>query len=611
MCGIVGFVGHREAAEFLLSGLSKLEYRGYDSAGIAVFSDRIRTIKTKGRLADLRAKVEAEGGISGCLGIGHTRWATHGAPNDINSHPHSSMSGRITVVHNGIIENYLELRAELEAAGIRFTSDTDTEVVSQLFDFYYDDCGKDMVETLKKVLVRLRGSYALGILSTDYPDRLLAVRKDSPLIIGLGEGENYIASDIPAVLESTSDYYLLNDNEIAVLTAESVTILDAQTYAPVTRDIYHVTWDISAAEKGGYDYFMMKEIHEQPEALRNCVGSRLTEEGIRLDDITFSEEQMKNLNRIHIIACGSAWHAGIVGKYVIEELARVPVEVDLASEFRYRNPILSPNDLCILISQSGETADTMAALREAQRQGIHTLAIVNAVGSSLARESDDVLYTMAGPEIAVATTKGYMTQLGVLYLIGLHFGAARGTLKPEIAAKLSKDLYALPDQVRTLIEQDEVYQAIAAEHAAKEHAFVIGRGVDYAASMEGSLKMKEISYIHSEAYAAGELKHGTISLIEPGTLVIAVATQDALYEKLLSNAKEVKARGAYVLAIVKEGCTSIEAVADKVIYIPTTDDLLAAALTVVPMQLIAYYIAIERGCDVDKPRNLAKSVTVE
>ena len=611
MCGIVGFVGHREAAEFLLSGLSKLEYRGYDSAGIAVFSDRIRTIKTKGRLADLRAKVEAEGGISGCLGIGHTRWATHGAPNDINSHPHSSMSGRITVVHNGIIENYLELRAELEAAGIRFTSDTDTEVVSQLFDFYYDDCGKDMVETLKKVLVRLRGSYALGILSTDYPDRLLAVRKDSPLIIGLGEGENYIASDIPAVLESTSDYYLLNDNEIAVLTAENVTILDAQTYAPVTRDIYHVTWDISAAEKGGYDYFMMKEIHEQPEALRNCVGSRLTEEGIRLDDITFSEEQMKNLNRIHIIACGSAWHAGIVGKYVIEELARVPVEVDLASEFRYRNPILSPNDLCILISQSGETADTMAALREAKRQGIHTLAVVNAVGSSLARESDDVLYTMAGPEIAVATTKGYMTQLGVLYLIGLHFGAARGTLKPEIAAKLSKDLYALPDQVRTLIEQDEVYQAIAAEHAAKEHAFVIGRGVDYAASMEGSLKMKEISYIHSEAYAAGELKHGTISLIEPGTLVIAVATQDALYEKLLSNAKEVKARGAYVLAIVKEGCTSIEAVADKVIYIPTTDDLLAAALTVVPMQLIAYYIAIERGCDVDKPRNLAKSVTVE
>ena len=611
MCGIVGFVGHREAAEFLLSGLSKLEYRGYDSAGIAVFSDRIRTIKTKGRLADLRAKVEAEGGISGCLGIGHTRWATHGAPNDINSHPHSSMSGRITVVHNGIIENYLELRAELEAAGIRFTSDTDTEVVSQLFDFYYDDCGKDMVETLKKVLVRLRGSYALGILSTDYPDRLLAVRKDSPLIIGLGEGENYIASDIPAVLESTSDYYLLNDNEIAVLTAESITILDAQTYAPVTRDIYHVTWDISAAEKGGYDYFMMKEIHEQPEALRNCVGSRLTEEGIRLDDITFSEEQMKNLNRIHIIACGSAWHAGIVGKYVIEELARVPVEVDLASEFRYRNPILSPNDLCILISQSGETADTMAALREAQRQGIHTLAIVNAVGSSLARESDDVLYTMAGPEIAVATTKGYMTQLGVLYLIGLYFGAARGTLKPETAAKLSKDLYALPDQVRTLIEQDEVYQAIAAEHAAKEHAFVIGRGVDYAASMEGSLKMKEISYIHSEAYAAGELKHGTISLIEPGTLVIAVATQDTLYEKLLSNAKEVKARGAYVLAIVKEGCTSIEAVADKVIYIPTTDDLLAAALTVVPMQLIAYYIAIERGCDVDKPRNLAKSVTVE
>lgn len=611
MCGIVGFVGHREAAEFLLSGLSKLEYRGYDSAGIAIFSDHVHTIKTKGRLADLRAKVEAEGGVSGCLGIGHTRWATHGAPNDLNSHPHSSMSGRITVVHNGIIENYLELRAELEDAGIQFVSDTDTEVVSQLLDFYYDDCGKDMVETLKKVIARLRGSYALGILCTDYPNQLVAVRKDSPLIIGLGDGENYIASDIPAVLESTSDYYLLNDNEIAVLTAETVTILDAKTYQPITREIYHVIWDISAAEKGGYDYFMMKEIHEQPEALRNCVGSRLTDHGIHLDDISFTEEQMKQLNRIHIVACGSAWHAGIVGKYVIEELARVPVEVDLASEFRYRNPILAPNDLCILISQSGETADTMAALREAKRNGIHTLAIVNAVGSSLARESDDVLYTMAGPEIAVATTKGYMTQLGVLYLIGLHFGAIRGTLSADTEKALSKALYALPDQIRTLIEQDATYREIAAAHASKEHAFVIGRGIDYAASLEGSLKMKEISYIHSEAYAAGELKHGTISLIEQDTLVIAVATQDALYEKLLSNAKEVKARGAYVIAIVKEGNTSIEAVADKVIYIPASNDLLTAALTVVPMQLIAYYIAIERGCDVDKPRNLAKSVTVE
>ena len=608
MCGIVGFAGKRPAAPFLLDGLSKLEYRGYDSAGIAVFCDKIRTVKSQGRLADLRAKVDTVSHLDGTLGIGHTRWATHGAPNDINSHPHTSMSGRVSIVHNGIIENYIPLKQELEAAGVVFRSETDTEVVAQLFDYYYEG---DMVDTLIRVIGRIRGSYALGILCSDHPDQLVAVRKDSPLIIGLGEGENYIASDIPAVLEHTRDYYLLEDNEIAILKADSVELLDLNRN-PVHHDVYTVTYDISAAEKGGYEYFMMKEIMEQPRAMRTCIGSRLTENGeVKLDKIRLTEEQIRNIGRIHIVACGSAWHAGIVAKYVIEEMTRIPVEVDLASEFRYRRPILSRNDLCITISQSGETADTLAALREARANDVHVLSIVNAVGSSIARESDDVLYTMAGPEIAVATTKGYSTQLAVIYLIALKFAAIRKTLKPARIQELTQALINLPDQIEALTKMDQRLREMATENADKNDVFIIGRGIDYGASMESSLKLKEISYVHSEAYAAGELKHGTISLIEDGSLVIAVATQDALYEKLVSNVKEIKARGAHVIAIVKEGCTDVEEVADEVIYIPSTDDLYTSSLTVIPMQLFAYYVAIARGCDVDKPRNLAKSVTVE
>ncbi len=607
MCGIVGYAGHEPAAPFLLEGLQKLEYRGYDSAGIAVFSDKVRTVKSQGRLDALREKVDQVGGVPGTLGIGHTRWATHGAPNDINSHPHSSMSGRITVVHNGIIENYIPLKEELESQGVVFRSETDTEVVAQLFDKMYDG---DLIGTLIRVVGRIRGSYALGILCTDYPDTLIAVRKDSPLIIGLGEHENYIASDIPAVLDHTRNYYLLNDNEIAVIKAESVELLDMERN-PIARDVYTVNYDISAAEKGGYDYFMMKEIKEQPTALRTCIGSRIHGDEIRLDKIHLSDERIRNIGRIHIVACGSAWHAGTVGKYVIEELTRIPVEVDLASEFRYRRPILNRNDLCITISQSGETADTLAALREAKANDVHVLSIVNAVGSSIARESDDVLYTMAGPEIAVATTKGYTTQLAVLYLIALKFGEIRGVLDAKQSADLRKALLALPDQLESIFQDEEALKELAYKHADSRDMFVIGRGIDYGASMESSLKLKEISYVHSEAYAAGELKHGTISLIEEGTMVFAVATQEPLYEKLVSNVKEVKARGAYVVAIVKEGSTDIQGVADKVIYIPATADIFTSTLTVVPMQLYAYYTAIARGCDVDKPRNLAKSVTVE
>ena len=607
MCGIVGYIGQNEAAPVLIKGLKKLEYRGYDSAGIAVFGDGIHVVKTKGRLADLDAKVQEMGGVKGQVGIGHTRWATHGAPSDVNSHPHTSMNGRISVVHNGIIENYLQLKAELEEKGYVFASETDTEVVAQLFDYYYDG---DMVDTLIRVIGRIRGSYALGILCNEKPDEIVAVRKDSPMLVGIGENENFIASDIPALLEYTKDYYLLNDNEIVVLKKDSITILDLDKNE-IKKDIYNVTWDISAAEKGGYDYFMMKEIMEQPKAFKATISPRIVDGEIKLDDIKYTDEDIKNINRIHIIACGSAWHAAIVGKYVIEDYARIPVEVDLASEFRYRNPILDKNDICIIISQSGETADTLAALREAKRQGIRILAIVNVVGSSIARESDDVLYTWAGPEIAVATTKGYSTQVALMYLLAMKFGQARGHLSAEEVKKLTAELELVPGYIEKLLTMDEELKELAKAHAHANDVFVIGRGIDYAVALEGSLKLKEISYIHSEAYAAGELKHGTISLIEEGTLVVAIATQDPLYEKLVSNVKEVKARGAYVVAIAKEGNTEIAEVADKVIYIPQINDKFTASLNVIPMQIFSYYVAIERGCDVDMPRNLAKSVTVE
>lgn len=497
MCGIVGYIGQNEAAPVLIKGLKKLEYRGYDSAGIAVFGDGIHVVKTKGRLADLDAKVQEMGGVKGQVGIGHTRWATHGAPSDVNSHPHTSMNGRISVVHNGIIENYLQLKAELEEKGYVFASETDTEVVAQLFDYYYDG---DMVDTLIHVIGRIRGSYALGILCSEKPDEIVAVRKDSPMLVGIGENENFIASDIPALLEYTKDYYLLNDNEIVVLKKDGITILDLDKNE-IKKDIYNVTWDISAAEKGGYDYFMMKEIMEQPKAFKATISPRIVDGEIKLDNIKYTDEDIRNINRIHIIACGSAWHAAIVGKYVIEDYARIPVEVDLASEFRYRNPILDKNDVCIIISQSGETADTLAALREAKRQGIRILAIVNVVGSSIARESDDVLYTWAGPEIAVATTKGYSTQVALMYLLAMKFGQARGHLSAEEVKKLTAELELVPGYIEKLLTMDEELKELAKVHAHANDVFVIGRGIDYAVALEGSLKLKEISYIHSEAYA--------------------------------------------------------------------------------------------------------------
>ena len=607
MCGIVGYIGDKQAVPVLLNGLTKLEYRGYDSAGISVYHDGIHTVKVKGKLVGLREKLEGDTQTASHVGIGHTRWATHGVPNEINSHPHNSQNGKISVVHNGIIENYLELKKMLLEKGYHFKSETDTEVVAQLFEDLYDG---DMVSTMRKLLEKIRGAYALGILCSDHPDTLVAARKDCPLLIGLGKGENYIASDIPALLEYTRDYYLLETNEIAVLKNDSVKLFDLDG-KEIQKEVYHVTWDIDAAEKGGYDYFMMKEIMEQPEALRKTIQPRITEDGIHLEELSLTEEEIKGCGRIHIVACGSAMHAGMVGKYVIEEACRIPVAVDIASEFRYRNPILGKNDICIIISQSGETADTLAALREAKKQGVRVLAIVNAVGSSIARESDAVIYTWAGPEIAVATTKGYTTQVAVLYLIALHFARIRGTMAQADYAAAIKALHELPEKTAEVLRAGEKIAEIAKKYARCENAFLIGRGLDYAVAMEGSLKLKEISYIHSEAYAAGELKHGTISLIEDGTPVIAVATQESLFEKTVSNIKEVKARGARVLAIAPEGCTAIEDVADEVVYLPQVNHLFTASYNVLPLQLFAYYIAVERGCDVDKPRNLAKSVTVE
>lgn len=607
MCGIVGYVGVQQAQPFLLKGLKKLEYRGYDSAGIAVFDKCINIIKSKGRLADLESKVNDIGGVKGCVGIGHTRWATHGVPNDINSHPHTSNNGRVAVVHNGIIENFIQLKAFLVDKGYTFISDTDTEVLAHLFDYHYKG---DMVNALISLLGEVRGSYALGIMCSENPDEILAVRRDSPLIVGLGEGENYIASDIPAILEKTREYYLLNDDEIAVIKKDSVKILDINKNE-IKKEIFHAKWDISAAEKGGYDYFMLKEIMDQPKALKDTISPRIVDGAVKLDNISLTAEDIKNIGRIHIVACGSAWHAATIGRYIIEELTRIPVEVDLASEFRYRNPILSKNDLCIVVSQSGETADTIAALREAKSRGVRILSIVNVVGSSIARESDDVLYTWAGPEIAVATTKGYSTQVALMYLIAINFGCAKGLISSDRLAEMIKALGNIPKQVESLLSIQDRMKDMAKEYAQSNDVFVIGRGIDYAVAMEGSLKLKEISYIHSEAYAAGELKHGTISLIEDGTLVIAIATQNKLFEKLISNVKEVKARGARVVAIAQEGNTEIEGVADSVIYIPKSDDIFTASLNVIPMQILAYYIAVERGCDVDMPRNLAKSVTVE
>ncbi len=608
MCGIVGYIGEEQAAPILLKGLEKLEYRGYDSAGVALYSGgHLQVAKAKGRLKVLSELICGGKKTPGTLGIGHTRWATHGAPSDINSHPQVSDSGKFAVVHNGIIENYLPLKERLVRKGVCFVSETDTEVVAQLLEYYYKG---DVLDAVIQVLRHVEGSYALGVICQDYPDQLVAVRKDSPLIVGVGNGENYIASDVPAILERTRDIYRLNDQEIAVLQRGAVSFYNMDK-EPVQKELFHVDWDVSAAEKGGYEHFMAKEIMEQPKVLRDTISPRLKNGRIVLDSISLTREDLEKLRSIYIVACGSAYHVGVIAKYVMEKTVRIPVEVDIASEFRYRAPMVDENTLVLVISQSGETADTLAALREAKRRGARTLSIVNVVGSSIANESDDVIYTWAGPEIAVATTKAYSAQLAVVYLLTVYMGELLGTVGPELYAEYIRDLERLPDLVEETLRHKENVQYLASLFFNVRDVFFIGRNLDYAMSLEGSLKLKEISYIHSDAYAAGELKHGTISLVEDGTLVIALATQKALFEKMMSNVKEVKARGAVVLGLTTEGNRHIEQTADHVIYVPEICDIMLPSLAVVPLQLFAYYVSSMKGCDIDKPRNLAKSVTVE
>lgn len=608
MCGIVGYIGKAQAAPILLDGLAKLEYRGYDSAGISVFDgENIQTVKTKGKIKDLRELTHDGTDLAGTVGIGHTRWATHGEPSDVNSHPHVNASETIAVVHNGIIENYLELKNRLLAKGYVFQSETDTEVVTLMLDYYFDG---DLLKTLSKVMSRIEGSYALGIINKDNPDEIIAVKKDSPLIVGLSEDGNYIASDIPAVLKHTRKIYILEDGEIVKLTRDNVTVYN-QDLDVIEKEVTEIQWDVSAAEKGGYQHFMMKEIHEQPKAVRDTIFPRIKEDEVFIHELRMTDEQIKDLKKVFIIACGSAYHAGVTGKYVIEELSRIPVEVDLASEFRYRNPILEDNTLAIIISQSGETADTLAAMREAKRHGVRTLAIVNVVGSSIAREADDVLYTWAGPEIAVATTKGYTSQLSVLYLLALHFGKIREKISRSDYLEMLQELKSLPDKIEQMLQDKEKIQYLANQYIGLKDVFFLGRGIDYASALEASLKLKEISYVHSEAYAAGELKHGTISLIEDGTLVVALVTQEQLYGKIVSNIVEVKTRGAFVLAVTNEDNKDIEKNTDYVFYIPKTNKNFTGLMATIPMQLFAYYVAVAKGCDVDQPRNLAKSVTVE
>ena len=608
MCGIVGYIGDNQAAPILLEGLEKLEYRGYDSAGVAVFSENgIRVAKAKGRLRVLSELIEGGKAVAGTLGIGHTRWATHGAPSDVNSHPQTSEGGKFAVVHNGIIENYLYLKNHLMRRGVQFVSETDTEVVAQMLEYY--DRG-NILETIAKVISKVEGSYALGIISTEYPDRLFCVRKDSPLIIGVGAGENFIASDIPAILSHTRDIYRLKDNEIAVLTRDAVEFFSPDA-EPVEKTIEHIEWDIEAAEKGGYEHFMMKEICEQPKAVRDTIAPRIRNGRVVLDDITLTAEQLKSFTKICIVACGTAYHVGVVAKYAFEELLRIPVEVDVASEFRYRKPIIDERTLMIIISQSGETADTLAALREAKRAGCRVLSIVNVVGSTIANESDDVIYTWAGPEISVASTKAYSTQLAVIYLLTLYIGEKLGRLSAEELDRYIDELQQIPELIEKMLAHKENIQFFASRYFNAGDMYFIGRNVDYAASLEASLKLKEISYIHSEAYAAGELKHGPISLIEDGTLVIALATDGRLFDKMMSNIREVKARGAVVLGLATEDRTEIAEQTDMVFYIPKISPFMLPSLSVIPMQLFAYYVASMKGCDIDKPRNLAKSVTVE
>ena len=611
MCGIVGYVGEEQATPLLLQGLEKLEYRGYDSAGVAVYTGKkLEVAKAKGRLKVLSNMLDGGKSLRGTIGIGHTRWATHGAPSDINSHPQVSDSGKFAVVHNGIIENYLTLKTFLINRGITFVSETDTEVIAQLLEYYYQKYQCDILEAMIRVIHKVEGSYALGVICQDSPNELYAVRKDSPLIVGLGEMENFIASDVPAILAKTREIYRLNDNEIVRLTRSSVTVFNTDRDV-VPKEPVHIDWDVSAAEKGGYEHFMFKEIMEQPKAIRDTISPRIRDGKIVLDDITLIREQVESFRRIVIVACGSAYHVGVVAKYALEQLTRIPVEVDVASEFRYRHPIIDDKVLVLIISQSGETADTLAALREAKRLGARTLSIVNVVGSSIANESDDVLYTWAGPEIAVATTKAYSTQLAVVYLLALYLADLLGTISAEEYESYLADLQKLPEQIEAVLQNREHIQYFASRNFNAKDIFFIGRNIDYALSLEGSLKLKEISYIHSEAYAAGELKHGTISLVEDGTLVVALASYLPLFDKTMSNVKEVKARGAYVLGLTIEGKTEIEKETDFVFYLPATNSMMQPSLMVVPLQLFAYYVAAMKGCDIDKPRNLAKSVTVE
>ena len=611
MCGIVGYVGTQQAAPLLLEGLRRLEYRGYDSAGMAVCGpDGLRVQKAKGRLQALADLTDEGKTMPGVIGIGHTRWATHGEPNDTNAHPQVSESGRFAVVHNGIIENYAELKKKLLEKGYTFRSETDTEVVAQLLDWYYRD-SRDVFEAVTSMLSAVEGTYALGILCTDTPDRLIAARKDAPLLLGYGEGENFIASDVTALLRHTRDVVYMDDGELAVVSAVGIRIYDERR-RPVEKERHYIDWDVDAAEKGGYAHFMLKEIFEQPTAISKAITGRIQEGRVVLSDLTMTDREIRDIGRIFIVACGSSYHVGMVGKYNLERMLRRSVEVCLASEFRYSDPIIGPGDLAIVISQSGETLDSMAALREAKKRGARILSIVNVVGSSIARESDDVLYTWAGPEIAVATTKAYSTQMVVLNLLGLYCGDIMGTIDLETYTAMVQGIQALPHQMEEILSDTGYIQAAARELAGHDQVFFIGRNLDYALSLEGSLKLKEISYIHSEAYASGELKHGTISLIEEGTPVIAAATYMPLFDKAMSNVVEVQARGANVLALTTAaGAERMHSRVKNVLTVPETEAMLLPQLGVVPLQLLAYYIALERGCDIDKPRNLAKSVTVE
>lgn len=612
MCGIVGFTGMKAAAPILLEGLSRLEYRGYDSAGIAVSGKKgeestIEVIKAKGRLQALREMTDNGMAVKGLCGIGHTRWATHGEPSVVNAHPHFSKEKRVVVVHNGIIENYQELRASLEKKGYEFLSQTDTEVLAHLLDHYYEG---NPLEAISKAMMRIRGSYALGVLFRDQPGTIFAVRKDSPMIVGSSPEGNFIASDVPAILNRTKNVCFVQNMEIVKLTADEVHFYDIDQ-EELEKEFSLIEWDAEAAEKGGFEHFMLKEIYEQPKAVADTISPRIQDQQIVIEELDLSEEEIRKIRRIQMVACGSAYHVCMSAKYVVEQMARIPVDVDLASEFRYRNPVLEENTLVVVISQSGETADSLAALREARERGYRVLGIVNVVGSSIAREADSVFYTWAGPEISVATTKAYSTQLAAVYLISIYFGRVRGCIGDQDYATYISELQKLPDKIQRILEEKERIQWFANKFSHSHDIFFLGRGLDYATSLEGSLKLKEVSYIHSEAYAAGELKHGTISLIESGILAVGVATQSSLFEKMVSNLVEVKSRGAYILGLTSYGNYAMEDTADFTIYVPKTLECFTTSLAVIPLQLLAYYVSLAKGLDVDKPRNLAKSVTVE